>query len=93
MRLLRKGKSTYVYDHALLASWLAAFLEFESTDIAAADHALIVDNVAADDFGHQGEVEVADFRIALVETMKHTICRLDRGQFLICRLDRPRLIA
>src|SRR5580700_11406148 len=71
----------------------SAFLEFEPTDIAAADHALIVDDVAADDFGHHGQIEVADFRIALGETVKHTICRFDRGQFLVCHSDRPRLVA
>jgi hypothetical protein len=72
---------------------LGPFFEFEPTDIAATDHALIVDWISADDFRHQGEIEVADFRIALGETMKHTICRLDRGQFLICRVDRFRSIA
>ncbi len=72
---------------------LGAFLEFEPTNIATADHALIVDCVSADDFGHKGEIEVADFPIALGETMKHTICRLYRGQFLICWVDRSRLIA
>jgi|ERR1700692_1341898 2-methylaconitate cis-trans-isomerase PrpF len=33
---------------------LGAFLEFEATDIAVADHALIVNYVAADDLGHHG---------------------------------------
>src|SRR5580700_9086103 len=72
---------------------LSASLEFEPTDVAAADHALIVDDVAADDFGHHGQIEVTDFRIALGETVKHTICRFDRGQFLVCHSDRPRLVA
>jgi hypothetical protein len=76
-----------------LAASQGEFLEFEATNIAAADHALIVDYIAANDCGHQGEIEVADFRIALGETMKHTICCLDRGQFLFGRVDRPRLIA
>lgn len=52
---------------------LGAFLEFEATDIAAADHALIVNYVAAADLGHHGQIEVADLRIALGETVKHTI--------------------
>jgi hypothetical protein len=42
---------------------LYAFLEFEPTDVAAANHAFIVDDVAADDFGHHGQIEGADFRI------------------------------
>ena len=71
----------------------SAFFEFEAADMAAPDHAFIVNYVAADDFGHHGQIEVADFRIAFGETMKHTIGRLDGRQFLFCRVDRPRLIA
>jgi hypothetical protein len=50
--------------------------------MAAADHALIVDYVAADDLGHHGQIEVTDFRVALGEAVKHTVSGLDRRQFL-----------
>jgi hypothetical protein len=57
---------------------LGASLEFEATNIAAANHALVVDYIGAHEFGHQGKIEVANFRIALGKTVKHTIYRLDR---------------
>ena len=77
---------------AYWASYLSAFFEFESADMAAPYHAFIVNYVTADNFGHHGQIEVADFRIAFGERMKNTIGRLDSWQFL-CRVDRPRLIA
>jgi hypothetical protein len=46
------------------ASYLSADFEFESADVAAPYHAFIVNDVAADDFGHHGQIEVANFRIA-----------------------------
>ena len=72
---------------------LSAFFEFESADMAAPYHAFIVNYVAADDFGHHGKIEVADFRMAFGEIVKNTIGRLDSRPFLFCRVDRPRLIA
>jgi len=49
--------------------------------MAAADHTLIMDDVAPDDLGHHGEIEVADFRITLSETVKDAIGCLDCGEF------------
>jgi len=54
--ITNKGCSTS--SCASLFRRLGAFLEFEPTNIATADHALIVDCVSADDFGHQGEIKV-----------------------------------
>jgi hypothetical protein len=61
---------------------LFVLLEFKTANMAAADHALIVDYVAADDLGHHGQIEVTDFRVALGEAVKHTVSGLDRRQFL-----------
>jgi ATP dependent DNA ligase domain len=80
-------------SRAQIASYLSAFFEFESADMAVPYHAFIVNYVAADDFGHHGQIEVADFRIAFGEIVKDTIGRLDSRPFLFCRVDRPRLIA
>jgi hypothetical protein len=66
-----------------LSARLNAILEFEPADLASANHTLIVDYVAADDFGHQSEIEEADFRILLGEGMENTIGSLNGGQFLI----------
>jgi hypothetical protein len=71
----------YLETRRPLASWLSAFLEFEPADMAAADHTLIMDDVAPSDLGHHGEIEVADFRITLRQTVKDAIGRLYRGKF------------
>ncbi len=77
---------------AYRASYLSAFFEFQSADLAAPYHAFIVNYVAADNFRHHGQIEVADLRMAFGESMKDTIGRLDSRPFLF-RVDRPRLIA
>lgn len=71
------------------ASLLAAFLEFELADMAAAYHAFIMNYIAADGFGHHGQIEVADFWIGLGESVKDTIDRLDGRQFLFCESIDP----
>ena len=40
--------------------------------MAAPYHAFVVNYVAADNFGHHGQIEVADFRIAFGEIVKDT---------------------
>jgi hypothetical protein len=72
---------------------LSSFFEFESADMAGPYDAFVVNYVAADDFSHHGQIEVADFRIAFGQIVKHAIDRLDGRPFLFCRVDRPRLIA
>ncbi len=57
--------------------------------MAAPYHAFIVNYVAADNFGHHGQIEVADFRIAFGESMKNTIGRLDSWPFLLPGRSTP----
>jgi hypothetical protein len=45
-------------DRALFESCLAACLEFEPADTAAADHAFIMNYIAVHDFGHYCQIEV-----------------------------------
>jgi hypothetical protein len=74
----RSSTQSRFTSSASLFRRLGEALEFEATNIAAADHAFIVDHIGAHEFGHQGQIEVANFRIALGKTVKHTIYRLDR---------------
>ena len=50
------------------------FFEFEAADMAAPDHAFIVNYIASDDFGHHRQIEIADFRIALgVQSLSNSL--------------------
>ena len=60
--------------------------------MAAPDHAFIMNYIATDDFGHHGQIEVADFRIAFRETVKYTIGCLNRGQYLSCPVPSGYLV-
>ncbi len=46
-----------------------------------------MDYVAADDFGHHGEIEITNFQITLGETMKHEAC-VKTGVNTCCSRDR-----
>jgi hypothetical protein len=54
-----------------------AGFKLEPADPASAHHALVVDYAVADDLGHQCEIEVAHFRIALGQDMENAIGGLD----------------
>jgi hypothetical protein len=74
-----------------LSARLNAILEFEPADLASANHTLVVDYVAADAFGHQSEIEEADFRILLGEGMECLRGFLSRasGRFLPRKTRHP----